>query len=260
MRWGAGALASGCALAVAAVLAGTAGAGPAAPGPGPGTAEATARTAANPPVASRPTTREAWTARIVIPVHARSAPKASARKVAKVDAIAPYNKGPHVLLVLAARSTKRGVWYRVLLNNRPNDAAGWIPAEAVRVEKTPYRIVVRIGARSIELLKGGKRLGKWTVAVGTSANPTPTGRFAMSEIVKQPNPAGFFGTYILTLTAHSEHLSDFDGGDGRVALHGTNRASLLGQAVSHGCVRLANAVATRIGRTVPAGAPVDILP
>ncbi|MGD9573677.1 MAG: L,D-transpeptidase [Thermoleophilia bacterium] len=260
MRWGAGALASGCALAVAAVLAGTAGAGPAAPGPGPGTAEATARTAANPPVASRPTTREAWTARIVIPVHARSAPKASARKVAKVDAIAPYNKGPHVLLVLAARSTKKGVWYRVLLNNRPNDAAGWIPAEAVRVEKTPYRIVVRIGARSIELLKGGKRLGKWTVAVGTSANPTPTGRFAMSEIVKQPNPAGFFGTYILTLTAHSEHLSDFDGGDGRVALHGTNRASLLGQAVSHGCVRLANAVATRIGRTVPAGAPVDILP
>ncbi len=254
---GAGALAVGCALAVTAFV-GTAGAGPAASGTRAATA--TTMATANAPVASRPTTREAWTARIVIPVHARSAPKASARRVAKVDAIAPYNKGPHVLLVLAARSTKQGVWYRVLLNNRPNDAAGWVPAEAVRVEKTPYRIVVHIGARSLELLKGGKRLGKWTVAVGSTANPTPVGRFALSEVVKQANPSGFFGTYILTLSAHSEHLSDFDGGDGRVALHGTNRASLLGQAVSHGCVRLANAVATRIGRTVPAGAPVDILP
>jgi len=31
-----------------------------------------------------------------------------------------------------------------------------------------------------------------TVAVGTSANPTPTGRFAISEIVKQANPAPAF--------------------------------------------------------------------
>jgi lipoprotein-anchoring transpeptidase ErfK/SrfK len=103
-------------------------------------------------------------------------------------------------------------------------------------------------------------VGRWTVAVGTQANPTPKGSFALSEIVKQRNPAGFFGTYILTLSAHSEKLSEFDGGDGRVALHGTNRPQLLGQAVSHGCVRLANSVATRIGRTVPAGSPVDILP
>ncbi len=254
LRRGAGALLAGGALALAL----GAGAGVASAAPSPSAEVRSAHQAA--PVASRPTTREAWTARVVVPVHTRSAPRASARKTSKLDAVAPYNKGPHVLLVLAARSTKNGVWYRVLLNKRPNDAAGWIPAEAVRVQRTPYRIVVRLRARSLELLKAGRRVGRWRVAIGTPANPTPTGRFALSEIVRQRNPKGFFGTYILTLTAHSERLSDFDGGDGRVAIHGTNRASLLGQAVSHGCVRTANAVASRIGRTVPAGAPVDIIP
>ena len=211
-------------------------------------------------IASRPTTTEAWTARVLLPVHTRSAPRAAARKTSKLSVTAPYNGGSNVLLVLGARSTvKDGLWYRVRLTSRPNTAAGWIPAEAVQVKKTPYRVVVRLGARKVELLKKGQVVGRWAAAVGTPANPTPTGRFAISEVVKQANPGGFFGTYIITLTAHSENLSEFDGGDGRVALHGTNQPQLLGQAVSHGCVRLGNSVATRIGRTVPAGAPVDIL-
>ena len=148
------------------------------------------------------------------------------------------------------------MWYRVRLPKRPNDAAGWIPAEAVQVTRTPYRITVRLGARRVELLRKGKVIDRWTVAVGTSANPTPVGRFAISEIVKQARPGGFFGPYILTLTAHSANLSDFDGGDGRVALHGTSLPNLLGQAVSHGCVRLPNSAAIRLAKTVPAGTPV----
>ena len=223
-------------------------------------ARATAARTVPPPIASRPTTKEAWTARVLLPVHTRSAPRASARKTSKLDVHAPYDRGPHVLLVLGARSTKtHGVWYRVLLDQRPNDAAGWVPAAAVQVTRTPYRVVVRLGSRTLELVRAGKVVGRWSAAIGTPANPSPTGRFAVSEIVKQANPSGFYGTYIITLTAHSLKLSDFDGGDGRVALHGTNRASLIGQAVSHGCVRLVNAVATRLGRTIPAGTPVDIL-
>ena len=211
-------------------------------------------------IASRPTTTEAWTARVLLPVHTRSAPRASARKTSKLAVTAPYNGASNVLLVLAARASRaNGVWYRVRLASRPNDAAGWVPAEAVQVKRTPFRVVVRLGTRKLELLRKGKVVGRWTVAIGTSANPTPAGRFAISEIVRQQRPSGFFGTYIITLTAHSANLSEFDGGDGRVALHGTNQPQLLGQAVSHGCVRLSNPVATRIARTVPAGAPVDIL-
>ncbi|HTI32993.1 MAG TPA: L,D-transpeptidase [Miltoncostaea sp.] len=210
-------------------------------------------------IASRPTTKEAWTARVLLPVHARNAPRVKARKIVKLSVTAPYNGGANVLMVLGARVNREGVWYKVRLTSRPNDAAGWIPAEAVQVKKTPWRVVVHLGARTMDLLRSGKRVGSWKVAVGTPANPTPTGRFAVSEVVKQRNPSGFFGTYIITLSAHSENLSEFDGGDGRVALHGTNQPGLLGQAVSHGCVRLDNNVATRLGRNVPPGSPVDIL-
>lgn len=251
-------LAGGAVACAVAAGAGVAGAAATSAG---GTQAAAATTAAPRAIASRPTTKEAWTARVLLPVHTRAAPRASARKTSKLGPTAPYNNGPNVLLVIAARASEdHGVWYRVRLNSRPNDAAGWVPAEAVRVERTPWRITVRLGARTLELRRAGTVVGSWTVAVGTPANPTPTGSFALSEIVKQRDPAGFFGTYILTLSAHSVNLSEFDGGDGRVALHGTNQPQLLGRAVSHGCVRLANPVATRIARTVPAGAPVDILP
>jgi lipoprotein-anchoring transpeptidase ErfK/SrfK len=221
-----------------------------------------AATAASPvvPVASRPTTTEAWTARVLLPVHTRSGPKESARKTGKLSVHAPYNGGPQVLLVLSASRDDGGrVWYRVRLPKRPNDASGWVPAEAVQVTRTPYRITVRLGPRRVELLRKGKVIDRWTVAVGTSANPTPVGRFAISEIVRQSRPTGFFGPYILTLTAHSANLSDFDGGDGRVALHGTSLPNLLGQAVSHGCVRLPNSGAIKLATTVPAGTPVDVL-
>jgi lipoprotein-anchoring transpeptidase ErfK/SrfK len=182
-----------------------------------------------------------------------------ARKTSKLSVTAPYDGGSNVLLVLGARVNREGVWYKVRLTTRPNDAAGWIPAEAVHVKRTPWRVLVDLSSRELRLFKKGKRVGRWTVAIGTPANPTPTGRFAVSEVVKQRNPGGFFGTYIITISAHSENLSEFDGGDGRVALHGTNRASLLGQAVSHGCVRLSNPVATRLARSVPPGAPLDIV-
>jgi lipoprotein-anchoring transpeptidase ErfK/SrfK len=222
-------------------------------------AGATENATAQRPVASRPTTREAWTARVLLPVHTRSAPRVKARKTSKLSVSAPYDGGANVLLVLGARVNREGVWYKVRLTTRPNDATGWIPAEAVHVRKTPWRVVVRLGSRTMDLFKKGKRVGRFKVAIGTAANPTPTGRFAVSEVVRQRNPRGFFGTYIITISAHSENLSEFDGGDGRVALHGTNQPGLLGQAVSHGCVRLENGVATRLGRNVPPGAPVDIV-
>ena len=243
-----------CAVAVGGGIAGAAGSGG-------GTQTATADGPATRAIASRPTTREAWTARVLLPVHTRSAPRAGARKTSKLGPTAPYNNGPNVLLVIAARATA--------------DARRLVPGAAQQPSQRRRRLGAGRGrARRAHAVardrpprapgsSSSARRGRWS-APGRSpsarrANPTPTGSFALSEIVKQRDPAGFFGTYILTLTAHSVNLSEFDGGDGRVALHGTNQPQLLGQAVSHGCVRLANTVATRIARTVPAGAPVDIL-
>jgi lipoprotein-anchoring transpeptidase ErfK/SrfK len=66
---------------------------------------------------------------------------------------------------------------------------------------------------------------------------------------------------VLPLTAHSNVLKSFDGGDGQVALHGRGGASLLdplGTARSHGCVRLADSAIEWIATHVPVGTPVSI--
>jgi lipoprotein-anchoring transpeptidase ErfK/SrfK len=50
----------------------------------------------------------------------------------------------------------------------------------------------------------------------------------------------------------------FEGGDGQIGIHGTNQPEVLGQDVSHGCIRVANAVITRLARQLPLGTPVTI--
>jgi lipoprotein-anchoring transpeptidase ErfK/SrfK len=67
----------------------------------------------------------------------------------------------------------------------------------------------------------------------------------------------FFGPFVLVTSAYSK-LSDWPGG-GLAGIHGTDQPGLLGQAVSHGCVRVANAVALELERLAPLGTPVDLL-
>ncbi|MES1171277.1 MAG: L,D-transpeptidase [Actinomycetota bacterium] len=168
-------------------------------------------------------------------------------------------------LALGARRTPTGTCLvRIRLNRRPNTARAWVAAQHVRLSRTLWRIEVRRATRRLTLLRRGRAVRRWRVVVGKPATPTPTGLFAIQASYRTP-PSSFSGSWILALTAHSEILTTFDGGDGQVALHGRGGASLanpLGTAASHGCVRLANAAITsivhRIGRGRLQGVPLAI--
>jgi lipoprotein-anchoring transpeptidase ErfK/SrfK len=43
-----------------------------------------------------------------------------------------------------------------------------------------------------------------------------------------------------------------------VGIHGTSMPQLLGQAVSHGCVRVSNATASQLRALAPLGTPIWI--
>ena len=55
-----------------------------------------------------------------------------------------------------------------------------------------------------------------------------------------------YGAWALGLSGYSDVLDHFGTGDGQIALHGTANPDNLGTAVSHGCVRVDNAVITRL--------------
>ena len=165
--------------------------------------------------------------------------------------------GQRIPLTFSVRDRRKG-WVHVLLPTRPNLSSGWVRRKDVRFTFTRLRIVVRRKAHTIALMEGTQVKLRAKVAVGKSLSPTPRGRYFITDIVKPKDPKGFFGTYSLGLSAHSNVYTSFEGGDGQVGIHGTNQPSAIGTDVSHGCIRVTNRVISRLATLVPLGTPVDI--
>jgi lipoprotein-anchoring transpeptidase ErfK/SrfK len=210
----------------------------------------------------RPPSRDsAWVARLVRRVAALSGP-GRGRVVRRESPFAPANGGPVSLLVLGSRVGVEGrLWLSVLLPVRPNGTTGWIPADGVELRATAWRIEISTERRTLTLLHQGERVRVFRVVVGAPATPTPHGLFAIYERVKLAHADGFLGGWALHLTAFSDVLRRFEGGPGRVAIHGRGGASLrdpLGSARSHGCVRMDNDAVRLLAARVPEGTPVLI--
>ena len=131
---------------------------------------------------------------------------------------------------------RRPGWVRVLLPSRPNASAGWISVRYLETRRTPYAVRVHLGSRSLELLQAGRRVGRWTVAVGAPGTPTPTGLTFVHALIT--DPAQSYSPYLLPLGTHSDTLDTYGGGPGTVAFHGWPDSSVFGRAVSHGCIRV----------------------
>jgi len=154
---------------------------------------------------------------------------------------------------------RQGDWVRVKLAVRPNGSTGWVRAGDVSLASTPYKVVVEVGAHRVTLLQGNTPLFQDAIAVGTARTPTPVGDFYLDAVWPLANPRGVYGPYQLSVAAFSEVLASFGGGQGQIALHGTNAPGLLGSSVSNGCIRLRNETITRLAQTVPAGTPVQVV-
>jgi lipoprotein-anchoring transpeptidase ErfK/SrfK len=162
---------------------------------------------------------------------------------------------PQVVLAVAlATGTDGKPWYRISLPMRPNGTTGWLPASAVEVAPPHNRIVVDRSARTISVYVGRRLLLHAPVAVGAPGMETPVGRFYVTARFVPDD--SFLGVFAVETSAYSK-LSEWPGG-GKVGIHGTSMPQLLGQAVSHGCVRVANTTAAALRRLAPLGTPIWI--
>jgi lipoprotein-anchoring transpeptidase ErfK/SrfK len=179
-------------------------------------------------------------------------PSASSPVTVRLAGSTPLGS-PRVLLV---QEVVPG-WVQVALPTRPNGSTGWVAADQVRVETVNDLITVDLAARRLTLVVAGRTLTTTTVAIGSTANPTPTGRFFVTDLVRPPDPKGTYGAFALGLSGHSATLSEFGSGDGQIGIHGTNEPGSIGQPVSHGCIRVPDDVAPMLER-VALGTPVVI--
>jgi L,D-transpeptidase catalytic domain len=209
-------------------------------------------------IVGHPVSAIAWRAGLLDRTRVYWTPRARARTEGTV---APAQASS--LLVLGATRAPDGrCWVRVRLPTRPNNGGGWLHAEQVRLRPTAWSIAISRAKRTLTVLRAGRVARRWSVVIGAPATPTPTGLFSIIGAWRSP-PDAFLGSWILPLTAHSDALQEFDGGDGTVGVHGRGGASLLdplGSARSHGCIRLANSAIDWLVRSVGAaelaGTPV----
>ncbi|HEX5582537.1 L,D-transpeptidase [Gaiella sp.] len=165
---------------------------------------------------------------------------------------------PRVVLALEARRDREGkpTWYRVEIPGRPNGRSGWVPAASVDLRPVDRWLVIYRSTRKFELYVDGRLKRTGPVAVGRPGMETPIGLFFV-QANYVPSQYPILGAYAFETSGYSK-LSDWPGG-GIVGVHGTNTPWLIGQAVSHGCVRLRNSDILALRRYVRPGTPVKVV-
>lgn len=166
--------------------------------------------------------------------------------------------GAEIVAVTASQETGGVTWLDVELPVRPNGSTAWLPAAGVSLTRTSYRVLVSLTARTLTVTDAGRAVLTTPVAVGAAATPTPPGNTYLWELVRPYDPAGAYGPYIFGLAEYSDSYSQFNGGEAQIGIHGQDESWSIGQAASHGCVRLPNDVVTRLAGMLPLGTPVTI--
>jgi len=209
-------------------------------------------------------------------------PQAGAKRLAVLKQFRPDFRPQYVLAldVVKAKKTGKPTWYRISIPGRPNGRTGWVRAGGVEIHPVQKRLIVYRGAKKFEYWNGSKLVRTGKVAVGKPGAETPLGLFyvtwkfnpsidpewailgayafetsAYSKLTDWPG--GILGAYAFETSAYSK-LTDWPGG-GIVGMHGTPWPWLLGQAVSHGCIRVHNDSIEFLRNRVPLGTPVKIV-
>jgi hypothetical protein len=165
---------------------------------------------------------------------------------------------PQVFLIEESVVGEEGdPWFRVLLPVRPNGTTGYVPAGALEVTRTPYRLHLDRDRFRLRLFRRCRVIRTFTVGIGTGRTPTPVGRFYLASLLKLPVRDTVYGPYAYGLSGFSNVLRTWRFG-GIIGLHGTNDPSSIGRRSSHGCIRLRNRDIRQLVPILPLGTPIEI--
>jgi hypothetical protein len=121
----------------------------------------------------------------------------------------------------------RGEWLAVSTETAGDRRRAWIRRSAVRLRDTSYRLLVTLSEHRLELRRGTEVVFRTTVAVGSDAHPTPTGRFGVTDKLAGRRFGSVYGCCILAISAIQDELPPGWPGGNRIALHGTNSPASL---------------------------------
>jgi lipoprotein-anchoring transpeptidase ErfK/SrfK len=139
------------------------------------------------------------------------------------------------------------------------------PATTAPPAEPAMRLEVVVSERQLHVYRAGNRVATHGVAVGQPDYPTPRGNWAVSEVIWNPEWIPPDSEW----AREAERAAPGEPGNplGRIqmvynrpySIHGTNRPATIGQAASHGSIRVTNEVGTALARDLmeAGGAPRD---
>jgi L,D-transpeptidase ErfK/SrfK len=106
------------------------------------------------------------------------------------------------------------------------------------------KLVVDLGDRRVVVYRHRQEIARYPVAVGQAGWETPSGAFKIHQMRRDPewrHPI----TQVVTPAGPENPLGDrwigfYQGENMALGFHGTPHEALVGQAVSHGCLRMRN--------------------
>lgn len=130
--------------------------------------------------------------------------------------------------------------------------------------KTDTRLVVSLSDRKVYIYKSSQQMASYPLAVAQEGWETPTGEFQVLNMEKAP-------TWIHPITGAAvppgpdnplgkAWIGFWTDGETEIGFHGTNQEELIGEAVSHGCLRMRNADIQTMYAQVSEGTPVTVKP
>ncbi len=125
-------------------------------------------------------------------------------------------------------------------------------------------LLVDLSDRRVYLYRGHRLTASYPVAVGRSGWETPTGTFEVRDRILNPNWRHPMTGNVVPPGPDNPLGAGWIGfwsdGKNHIGFHGTDKTAVLGQAVSHGCLRMSNPDLLALYNDVQTGTPVVVKP
>jgi lipoprotein-anchoring transpeptidase ErfK/SrfK len=130
------------------------------------------------------------------------------------------------------------------------------PAKGVSL-RSKRQVLVSIPDRKLAVMEDGFAIRTFSVSVGATGSPSPTGVF---EIVNRlAEPAYYHAGVVIPPGSHNPLGPRWVGLNKKgYGIHGTNVPASVGRAASHGCIRLRNRDIVEFAKLVNIGDTVEI--
>jgi lipoprotein-anchoring transpeptidase ErfK/SrfK len=126
------------------------------------------------------------------------------------------------------------------------------------------KLIIDLSDRQAYFYTNGSLAGHYEIAVGRSGWETPIGEFNVINMQVDPAWQHPFTGEVIHAGAEnplgSRWIGFWTDGTHQIGLHGTNQEDLIGQAVSHGCIRLREADVQALYDQISIDTPVIVRP